>query len=311
MVKHNTVVILGAGAMGGMYASIFYDMDPSCVAIAATGDRYFRLKEKGLVVNGKQYLISVLSPEDDAPPADLIIVSLKHQHLPGALEALENRVGSDTVILSVMNGLDSEMIIGSVFGDEKMVYAIVAGTDPRRNGNKVEYNISGTIFFGEADNTVLSSRVKIIQNLFDRAGIKYQTPPDMIRTMWWKFMINVGTNQASALLKVPYRVFQTSKHAQYIMEAAMHEVMELAEAANVNLTNKDIEDSYTFLNMLHPEGKTSMLQDIEAGRKTEVEIFGGKVIELGKIYGIPTPVNKILYHSIKLNEENPIKTLNP
>jgi 2-dehydropantoate 2-reductase len=57
--------------------------------------------------------------------------------------------------------------------------------------------------------------------------------------------------------------------------------------------------------MLHPEGKTSMLQDIEAGRKTEVEIFGGKVIELGKTYGIPTPVNEILYHSIKLNEAIP------
>ncbi len=305
MVKQKSVVILGAGAMGGMYASIFYDKDPSCVALAATGERYLKLKVDGLVVNNKYYPIPVLSPEDASPPADLIVVALKDHHLPKALEALENRIGEETVILSVMNGLDSEAIIGSVFGEDKLVYAIAVGTDPRRTGNVIQYNISGTIFFGEADNTMLTERVKKIQAIFEWVGIRYQTPQDMIRTMWWKFMINVGTNQASAVLRAPYGVFQTSIHALHIMEAAMREVMVIAEAANVDLQEKDITDWYSFMNTLHPEGKTSMLQDIEAGRVTEVEIFGGKVIELGKTYDIPTPVNEVLYHAIKVLERYP------
>ena len=95
-------------------------------------------------------------------------------------------------------------------------------------------------------------------------------------------MVNVGMNQASAVMRAPYGVFQTMPEAQALMEALMHEVIVLAEHAGVNLVEQDIADWYGFLNTLSPQGKTSMLQDIEAGRKTEVEIFGGKVVALGK-----------------------------
>jgi 2-dehydropantoate 2-reductase len=256
-------------------------MDPGIISFAASGGRFHRLKSEGLVVNNKHYAISVLSPDDTSPPADLIIVALKHHHLSAALQEIQNRVGENTVFLSIMNGLDSEPMIGSVYGDEKVLYATAVGIDAQRDGNAVNYSKGGTIFFGEADNTVVSERVIAIQALFERAGIDYQTPVDMMRIMWWKFIINVGINQPSAVLAAPYGVFQTSLHAQQIMESAMREAMLVA----------------------NPEGKTSMLQDIEAGRKTEVEIFAGKVIELGKSYRIPTPVNEFLFHAIKVLEQ--------
>ena len=306
MTSAKTVVVLGAGAMGASYASRFYDFDRASISLAASGKRYQRLKEDGLVVNNKHYAIPVLSPEDPSPPADLIIVALKHQYLAEALHDLINRVGDNTVFLSIMNGLDSEPIIGSVYGEDKVVYATAVGIDAQRNGNVVNYSKGGTIFFGEAENTFLTERVKNIQALFERAGIAYQTPPDMMRIMWWKFMINVGINQTSVVLSAPYGVFQTSKHAQQIMESAMREVMIVAESAGVNLVEKDIQDWYTYLKTFDPAGKTSMLQDIEAGRATEVDIFAGKVIDLGKTYGIPTPVNEILYHAIKVLEQRAI-----
>lgn len=302
MTKINSVVVLGAGAMGAAYASRFYDMDPGSISFAASGSRYHRLNSEGLIVNNEHYKISVLSPEDDTPPADLIIVALKHHHLETALQEIHNRVGEKTIFLSIMNGLDSEPMIGSKFGEEKVLYATAVGIDAQRNGNVINYSKDGTIFFGEAENTVVSERVQTIQTLFDNAGIKYQTPADMIRVMWWKFMINVGINQPSAVLSAPYGIFQTSAHAQQIMESAMREALQVAIAAGVNLGEKDIQDWYPVLNTLDPEGKTSMLQDIEAGRRTEVDIFAGKVIELGKKYSIPTPVNEFLFHAIKVLE---------
>jgi 2-dehydropantoate 2-reductase len=120
--------------------------------------------------------------------------------------------------------------------------------------------------------------------------------------MWWKFMINVGINQTSSLLGAPYGVFQTVPDAQAIMEAAMREVIACAQASGVNLVEQDIADWYTFLNTLHPEGKTSMLQDVDAGRKTEVDMFAGKIVALGHEYGIPTPVNELLLHAIRVIE---------
>ncbi len=116
-------------------------------------------------------------------------------------------------------------------------------------------------------------------------------------------MINVGINQVSAVLGAPYGVFQRSQKTRDLMESAMREVMAIAKTAGVNLFEKDIEDWYAFLSRLSPDGKTSMVQDVEARRKTEVEMFAGKVIELGNRYGIETPVNETLFRFIKAIEQ--------
>jgi 2-dehydropantoate 2-reductase len=300
-IKH--ISILGAGALGSFFASKFFDMDSSSVSFVARGERYERLKEKGIIVNNTHYSIPVIPPEDTSPPSDLIIVAVKHHHLQEAVSDLKNRVDKNSIIISVMNGLDSEEYIGSIYGKEKVLYAVSVGIDAVREGNRVTYTKQGKLLFGEAENSVLTDRVKRVQTVLDRAGILYETPVDMIRILWWKFMINVGINQPSAVLRAPYGVFQTSPDAQALMESAMREVITIAKAANVNLFEEDLTNWYSFLSALSPQGKTSMLQDVEARRKTEVEMFAGKVVELGKTYGIPTPVNHTLLRMIRVIEE--------
>ncbi|MGB5059252.1 MAG: 2-dehydropantoate 2-reductase, partial [Candidatus Promineifilaceae bacterium] len=206
------------------------------------------------------------------------------------------------LILSVMNGLDSEEIIGQMVGREKLLYCIAVGIDAVRDGHRVTYSAPGKLFFGEADNTAVSPRVQRVQAALARAGLVYETPPDMIRILWWKFMINVGMNQASAVMGAPYGVFQTMPAAQAIMEALMGEVIQLAQHSGVDLSEQDIANWYKFLHTLSPLGKTSMLQDVEAGRKTEVEVFGGKVVALGREHGLPTPVNETLLRIIQVLE---------
>jgi 2-dehydropantoate 2-reductase len=298
-----TISIIGAGALGAAYGGLLYDMDARAVSFVARGERLERLRKDGLVVNGKRYFIPVVPPEDPSAPADLVIVAVKYHHLDGAIKDMKNRVGKETAIISVMNGIESEERIGAVYGMEKVLFAVSVGIDALREGNRINYNNQGKIFFGEARNTFLTDRIKRIQALFDRAGIIYETPPDMMHIMWWKFMINVGINQASAVLRAPFRAFQTSREARDLMESAMREVIVLSEKAEVNLAEDDIKRFNEILMGLNPEGKTSMLQDVEAGRKTEVEMFAGKVIALGRQYHVPTPVNQKLFDSIKEIEE--------
>ena len=297
-----TISIIGAGALGGAYASFFHDMDNHCVSFVASGDRFERLHREGLIVNGKLYNIPVIRPEDRLPPSDLVIVAVKHNQLNDAIREMKNRVGRETTIISVMNGIESEIKIGAAYGMEKVLYAVSVGTDGLREGNRVNFKKRGKIFFGEARSPFISDRVKRVQDFFDRAGIIFETPPDMIRILWWKFMINVGINQASAVLRAPYSVFQTSQEARDLMESAMQEVIMLAEKERVQLSKEDIKNWDTILFGLNPEGKTSMLQDVEAHRKTEVEMFAGKVIELGTRHNIPTPVNQKLFDMIKATE---------
>jgi len=220
-----------------------------------------------------------------------------------AIQDLKNSVGENSLMVSIMNGIDSEEQIGAVYGMDKVLYAVAVGIDAVREGNCITNTKQGKLFFGEAKNPVLSERVKRVKSLFDRAGITCEIPDDMMRTLWWKFMINVGINQASALLHAPYAVFQTSQEARELMESAMREVVSIAKAAEVHLSEEDIKNWYLFLSGLSPQGKTFMLQDVEAKRKTEVGMFAGKVIELGKAYGIPTPVNQTLFRIIKVIEQ--------
>ena len=198
-----------------------------------------------------------------------------------------------------MNGIDSEERIGAVYGMDKVIYGLTLGIDAVREGNSVNYTNQGRIFFGEAKNPELTDRVRRIHELFDRAGIAHVIPPDMIRSLWFKYMVNVGANQTSAVLRANYGALRSSSEARELMDSAMREVIAIAGAIKVDLGEKDIGEWYKVLEGLNPAGKTSMFQDVEAGRKTEVEMFAGTVIELGKRYGVPTPVNQRLFDELK------------
>lgn len=298
-----TVAVQGAGAMGAYFAGKFFDTPGFSVSLIAQGERAGRLARDGLIVNGRRYDIPIIDPESTGTQADLIIVALKHHHLAKAVHDLRRIVGPNTTLLSVMNGLESEEFIGSVYGPDKFLYAVSVGIDAVREGNRINYTTGGTHYFGEADNTEINPKVLRVKEAFDRAGITCKIPDDMLRILWWKFMINVGINQASAVLGAPYGVFQRSADAHAFMESLMREAVALAKAADIDLREEDLQEWFNFLRTLSPEGKTSMLQDIEAGRKTEVEIFARKAIEMGIIHGIPTPVNTAVLRIIHVFEQ--------
>ena len=299
--RQEKIAIIGAGALGAIYGSLLHKAAADSVCLIAGGERRNRLQRDGISVNGERFLIPVRGPEESAH-ADLIVVTVKHHHLDQALQDMKQAVGPGTVILSVMNGIDSEERIGAVFGTNKVLYGLALGIDAVRTGNAVSYTNQGRILFGEQDNQVISDRVRRIARLFDRVGIVQATPPDMIRSLWFKYMINVGANQVSAVLRADYGTLRSSVQARDLMNAAMREVISVARAAQVDLSEADIGEWYRILGTLDPVGKTSMLQDVEAGRKTEVEMLAGTVIEKGRASEIPTPVNQRLFEELKRME---------
>ncbi len=296
------ISVIGAGAIGSAYASMLYDHDPARLVMIADGERYERYRERGIVINGKVYRFPLVKPDEDVPPADLVIVSVKHQHLGQAIADMRRHVGPETAVMSLLNGITSEEIIGRTFGADKMLYALVVGIDAVRDGDRVSFSRRGSIRFGEKRNETLTPRVRAVKDLFDRAGIPCEVPEDMLKALFWKFMLNVGVNQVSAVLRAPYGVFQRLPEARALMDNAMREALLVGRAEGLDLGEKDLEQAHVPIGLLSPEGKTSMLQDVEAGRKSEVEIFGGTVIELGRKHGIPTPVNEQLFLMIKTIE---------
>jgi 2-dehydropantoate 2-reductase len=297
------VLIVGAGAVGSAVGAIIESRLPGTVSVLADASRRERYRRDGFILNGRRFDFTLVAPEERSEP-DLIIVAVKNAQLPVAIDQMARHVGPDTLILSLMNGISSEEDLAAVFGWNRLLYAMILGIDAVRNGTTTTYSAGGTVYFGEAKNPKgeWSPRVERIAEFFVRAGLSYAVPEDMRRSLWYKFMINVGINQCSAVLRAPYRLFQSAPEARALMEAVMREVVVLSAALGTGLVEEDIALWYATLMRLGPEGMTSMLQDIEAGRKTEVDSFAGTMVELGRRAGVSVPLNEAMLLIIRALE---------
>jgi 2-dehydropantoate 2-reductase len=300
-----SVLIAGAGAIGSLVAETIYKAEPDSISILAKGERLERYRKNGLWVNGQKLDFRLTS----GGKTDLIIVASKFHHLEQIIEDIAPCVGEDTIILSLLNGISSEEIIGRRFGRERLPLAMIIGTDAAHKDESTTYTLKGVIHFGDGEGRN-GEREEKIAEFFTRTGVAFKLDPDMKRTFWYKFMMNVGANQTTAILRLPYAALQTKggageiPEARHLMELGMREVIAIANAEGIDLNDNDIEKSYETLNLLDPSGCTSMCQDVLAKQKTELEMFSLAVMELGKKHGIPTPVNELFYLQLRVIEKS-------
>lgn len=296
------VILCGLGAIGTIYADKLEKYDAKNLKVLVDESRYERYSKNPVIFNGRALNFEYVLPSEEDFKADLIILATKFAGLKDAIKNIKNFVKEDTVILSLLNGVTSEDIIADVYGKDKMLYSYFIGHSSVRCGNSVTHDDVNTIVFGAENN--LSENVVAVKNFFDKVGINYKIPDDIKRSMWLKFMLNVSANQPTAILRMTFGDMFENTHFMKFAESIMREVQSVAKAEGVQNTETMVDEALKHLKTMTPEGKTSMLQDVEAGRKTEVDMFAGTVIELGKKHGIPTPYNKIMKEMIGIIEEH-------
>ena len=229
-------------------------------------------------------------------------MAVKDMGLDQAIRDIAGQVGERTQILCVMNGIESEERVAAVYGWEHVLYSFMRVSIVMDKGVADFDPNSGFVHFGEKTNGTYSPRVEAVKELFDRCGIPYKINTDMLKGLWFKYMANVGENMTCALLGIPFGAYRTEESANIIRRAAMREVAAIAQKKGIDIGEAEIEKQERVVKSLPPENKPSTLQDLERGRKTEVEMFSGTVIRLGEELGIDTPVNRVLYHGIKVLE---------
>ena len=261
--------------------------------------RLERYKKNPTVFNGRVLDFNYILPNDTSFKADLIIIATKFDGLNDVIKNIKNFVYDDTVILSLLNGVTSEKIIAKTYGREKLLYSYFIGHSAIRDGRNITHDDVNTIVYG-SENSNDFENVERIQDFFEQAGINYLIPDDIIHSLWLKYMLNVSANQTTAILRMNFgEMLENDKCMDFAINV-MKEVQAIAKAEGVRNTESMIDETIKHLHTMIPEGKTSMLQDVEAGRKTEVEMFAGTVIKLGKEFGIPTPYNKIIKEIIEI-----------
>ncbi|MGN0369263.1 MAG: ketopantoate reductase family protein [Butyrivibrio sp.] len=302
----NKVSIMGLGAVGCTVAPYLIDCLPKeDVRIIAGGSRKEKLEKNGIIVNDKHYDCYVVDPEEKVTPADLLIVAVKYSALPQAVKDIKNHVGPNTIILSLMNGVDSRDIIGEEYGIEKCIYGICnLSTINYGDGSfKVSPKEAG-ILVGEAKNVKpYTERLQAVVDLFTKAGIDFKVPEDMVHDMWWKFLINVGGNTTNTVLRGTQSYFQVLDSANAARRMVMEEALQIALALGATVSMKDVDELMEVYHCYPGENTCSMLQDFILHKKTENEMLCGYVVKMGKKFGIPTPVNQYLYYLIDALDE--------
>ncbi|SBW10436.1 2-dehydropantoate 2-reductase [uncultured delta proteobacterium] len=301
-----TVALVGLGALGCAYLGKITETLPlDAIQVIADGKRAERYRKNGVTLNGKRLDFPVAEP-GTLRPADLVIFTVKFNQLEEAIALARGAVGPNTIVISLLNGITSEEVIAAAYGWDNVLLSLSLGIDATRVGDATAVTVYGTIPFGEARNKPgeYSERVLRLKAFFDRVGLRSEIPEDMKLALWRKFMLNVGVNQTSAVVGTGYGALQKEGAARDIAVAAMREVVTLAPYEGVALGEKDIEQAMAVMMTLSPDGKCSMLQDIEARRKTEVAIFGGTVLALAAKHGVAAPVNGMLVRILRAKEEN-------
>lgn len=298
-----SALIVGLGAIGSIYATKLQQYDPQCVRVLVDETRLARYTSQGIVMNGVRQDFRYVLADQTADQADLIVIATKADALDEAIRAIDGFVHDGTVILALLNGISSEETIAARYGWDKVLHSYFIGHGSTRSGNAVTFDGVGRIVFGEAGATGRTARVARVCAFFDRAGIDYDVPEDILFSMWCKFVVNVGINQASAVLRASYGDFQRSAKAYAYVEGLMQEAVLIAGAAGISQSEKLLPWSEHFIRNMPAGFKSSMLQDIEAGKKTEVDLFGGTICRMGAQYGIATPQNALFLSLIRALEE--------
>jgi 2-dehydropantoate 2-reductase len=303
MKEIKTISLIGLGAMGVFFAPRLYNTYGNHFRVIAGGERKQRLEQKGVTINGVNYKFPIVTPEEKGNPADLILIGVKGYGLEQAIEDIKNQVGENTLILSLLNGVDSEEKLIKAFGEEHVLYAFMRMSIVMKDGQADFDPYWGKIHFGEKQNQEYSERVLAVKEVFDKADIPYQIDEDMLKGIWFKFMCNIGENMTCALLGIPFGGFQSSENANWIRINSMREVAAIAQAKGIDIGEKEIEMQNEAVVTIPYPNKPSTLQDLEAGKHTEISMFAGTVVSMGKELSIPTPINEVFYHGIRVLEE--------
>ena len=299
--KIKKVAVLGAGAVGSYVIWGLSSRNDIELGVIAEGERAERLKQNGCTINGKIYHPEVWnSGETDA--VDLLIVALKYGSLSAALESIQKVTTENTVIMSLMNGVDSEEIIAEKVGVEHLLPAVIkVASHKEEDGYHFDPETTIGIIFGEGEAPYQSERVQAIEELLKDTGIHYRSTEQIQAEIWSKFRLNVCNNLPQAILGAGVGCYRDSIHMKEISNGLRRELEAVAKAKGIDL--KAADDSSSRGSEVPPTARYSTLQDLDAGRHTEIDMFSGALMRMGKELGIAVPYNEYTYHMIKALEE--------
>lgn len=292
------ILIAGTGAVGGFFGALLARAGHDVIFLAR-GANLEALRARGLTVesvDGDVRVPSVHATETLAgeAPVDLMIVAAKSYDTAAIARQSVPVVAPDTIVLSLQNGVENESLLASVLGLPPLMGAMThIGAELVAPG-VVRHVAEGTIFFGEMTGHE-TPRARSLASLFDAAGVRHHLSRDILLMLWDKLAWNAAHNAVTAITRTTAGAAASIPETAAVIRDAMLEVVAVARAQGIALDQARVDPIVAFSRERLGDLRTSMLQDLERGRRLEYEALNGAVLRLGAAVGVPTPVNRTLY----------------
>ena len=303
----NIAVLGGGGAMGGMLGAALAGgghrvtlVDVSRAAVDAINAHGLSIQEK----SGDEHTVKLPATLDpnSVGTVDLVINFVKCYHTEAAVRSAAPMIGPDTVVLSLQNGWGNAPRIAAIVGEDKVLVGVSYHSASLLAPGKIKHPGSGMTFVGELGGGI-SPRVEKVAQAFRDSGLEITASPNVLFEIWSKLALNVCTLPTGALLG--FQAHQLVEHdgTLKLMRVLLDETVAVARAQGINLDPEERWDAITGLLKRAVGAKGSMLQDVEARRRTEIDVINGAISEGGQRLGLPTPHNDAMVWMMKALEE--------
>jgi 2-dehydropantoate 2-reductase len=296
-------VIMGTGGVGGYYGGLLARSGQE-VHFVARGAHLQAIREKGLQIKSPHgdFLVQPALATDkpgEIGPADLALFTTKTYQLDEAAELLKPVLGSGTVIIPFLNGVDAADRIGAILGRKRVLggvtYVSAAIEGPGVIG---QYSSFRRIVFGELEGG-RTPRIEAIREVLDRTGVTVEVSESISEVLWAKFVFISSLSAMGALTRVSLGDYRSVEESHEILKEAIQEIIGVASAKGVRLAPDIFQKTLSMIEGSEGVIKPSMQRDVEAGRISELESLIGAVVRFGMELSVPTPVMRFAYAVLK------------
>jgi 2-dehydropantoate 2-reductase len=299
-------ILGGGGAMGGIFGGYLARAGNDVILIDVSKAAVQAINDNGLVIeekDGSQPVIRVPATDDPAKvgPVDLVVNFVKCYHTEAAVRAAAPMIGDGTAVLSLQNGWGNAPRIAGIVGEDRVLVGLTYHGGTLLAPGRVKHPGTGMTYIGELGGGSTDRLGRVVET-FRKADIETTRSDRILDEVWKKLALNACTLPVAGLLHFMSHELVAFDGTKSLMAAILKEVVAVAHAQGIALDYDERWAAITGLLEKAVGGKASMLQDVEAGRQTEIEVINGAILEAGRRAGVPTPVNETMVWMIQAKQ---------
>ncbi len=294
--------IVGAGALGGLFSGLLTESGEDVWLLDKHRERAELIRRKGLKIEkgkrSRRVRINATTSGKKIGSCDVVIILVKAYDTVKAAKSARPLVGKKTFLLTLQNGIGNAEILNKAFGKRRIVLGATAqGSNIVRDGI-ISHAGWGRTVIGEQDGDS-TDRIKDLKKVFNRAGIETSLTRNIRLTLWQKLITNAAINPLSAITGLRNGELLRHGFLIEIMQQITKESVSVARAKGIGI---DYRAAFTKTKAVCERTKdniSSMLQDINRGKKTEIDYISGGIVKIARQLGISVPTNELLWRLVK------------